>query len=176
MLLTLSLMCSPIPAHGELSKPSTVLHRLDFQLNKWGFKLWREISNLGPPATQSSNTILNHQLSKKFKLIGFEININSILLPILNGRMRCKENYTIRDTLKYLKISKLLNVIHSFWNTNQKLTELNSIKWKSSINDGIRSPQRSPGMQLGYISKPGSVEEKRVVNEIDASWASRKNS
>ena len=64
----------PIPTLEDSNKPNRVNHGLSN--NQMGFELQMKVLNLGPPTRSSFNTMLNYQLTYKFKLVGFEFNIN----------------------------------------------------------------------------------------------------
>ena len=74
----MNIMCNPIPARGESNKSNKVLHGLSNQ--KIGNKLQRCGLNLRPLAKLGSAIMLNDQPSYKFKLVGFEFNVN--IMPL----------------------------------------------------------------------------------------------
>ena len=68
------LMCGSIPSREKSNKSNKVFHGLSNQ--QMGNKLQREVSNPRPLTIPSSDTMLNNQLSKKLKFVGFGFNMN----------------------------------------------------------------------------------------------------
>ena len=87
MPLILSLTCNPILARGESNKPNRVFHGLSNQ--QMGNKLQRSGLNPRPHAKPNSDTMLNDQLSEKFKFVGFEFNMNIMPLTIMISFYYC---------------------------------------------------------------------------------------